>query len=99
MFVLVHISALDIDYRWFDSQNIAPRYEFGYGLSYTTFSYSALSVKPIMNTNAASNSGPQPGGPLSLYSDAVTATFTVKNAGNYDGNEVAQLYLVCSVLP
>lgn len=28
---------LFIDYRWFDSMSITPRYEFGYGLSYSTF--------------------------------------------------------------
>ena len=39
-----HIGALDIDYRHFDSANIEPRYEFGYGMSYTTFRYSHLSV-------------------------------------------------------
>ncbi len=34
-----------IDYRAFDQANITPTYEFGYGLSYTTFSYSNLTVK------------------------------------------------------
>jgi len=33
-----------IDYRHFDAANIAPTYEFGFGLSYTTFAYSNLKV-------------------------------------------------------
>lgn len=33
-----------IDYRSFDAQNITPIYEFGFGLSYTTFEYSNLTV-------------------------------------------------------
>lgn len=33
-----------IDYRYFDKNNIAPRFEFGFGLSYTTFQYSGLSI-------------------------------------------------------
>ncbi|PBP28603.1 beta-glucosidase 1 precursor [Diplocarpon rosae] len=33
-----------IDYRALDSQNITPIYEFGFGLSYTTFEYSDLTV-------------------------------------------------------
>jgi beta-glucosidase len=38
---------LYIDYRYFDKKNIAPRYEFGYGLSYTTFKLSSLVITPI----------------------------------------------------
>ena len=33
-------------YRWYDSQGKVPAYEFGFGLSYTTFAYSNLAVKP-----------------------------------------------------
>lgn len=28
-----------IDYKYFDQKNLTPRYEFGFGLSYTTFTY------------------------------------------------------------
>ncbi|KIY46801.1 glycoside hydrolase [Fistulina hepatica ATCC 64428] len=33
-----------IDYRWFDKHDITPRYEFGFGLSYTTFEYSDIAI-------------------------------------------------------
>lgn len=36
-----------IDYRAFDKQNINPTYEFGFGLSYTTFEYSNLRVRKL----------------------------------------------------
>jgi beta-glucosidase len=32
-------------YRWYDQQSIAPLFPFGHGLSYSTFQYSALSVR------------------------------------------------------
>jgi len=35
---------LEIDYRWFDAHNVTPRYAFGHGLSYTSFSYADLVV-------------------------------------------------------
>ncbi|KAM3417422.1 hypothetical protein BST61_g5668 [Cercospora zeina] len=36
-----------IDYRGFDARNETPIYEFGYGLSWSTFSYSNLQITPI----------------------------------------------------
>jgi beta-glucosidase len=94
LFFLPHsqfITSLDIDYRHFDRANITPRYEFGFGLSYTTFTYSDLAIK-ILSTVPANSM--QPGGPSGLYSDALIVGFTVKNTGAHDGNEVAQLYIV-----
>ena len=61
-------------YRYFDG---APLYPFGYGLSYTSFSYSGLSV-------AASTV--QAGSPAVI-------DVTVTNTGKRAGDEVAQLYL------
>ena len=38
---------LYIDYRHFDRYNITPRYEFGFGLSYTEWTYSDLAIKGL----------------------------------------------------
>lgn len=54
-----------------------PLYPFGYGLSYTSFSYSDINLdKSSMNINGE-----------------ITATVTVSNTGKYDGAEVVQLYI------
>jgi len=37
---------IHVGYRWFDQQKIAPLFPFGYGLSYTTFTYSDLKTAP-----------------------------------------------------
>ncbi|KAI1814403.1 glycoside hydrolase family 3 protein [Poronia punctata] len=83
---------LFIDYRHFDKNDIEPRYEFGYGLSYTNFTYSNIFV------DGKPSSGPAtgdviPGGREDLWDTAVTVTVTVANTGGVDGAEVAQLYV------
>ena len=55
----------------------APLYPFGFGLSYTTFAFSNLSVSPT----TASPNGP------------ITVSFDVKNTGKRAGNEVAEVYI------
>ena len=40
---------LNVGYRWFDKQHIEPLFPFGYGLSYSTFSYSDLKVLPALH--------------------------------------------------
>ena len=55
-----------------------PVYPFGYGLSYTNFSYSDVRLN---QTQMKMN-------------DKITATITVTNNGNYDGKEVVQMYIV-----
>ncbi|TAQ90369.1 hypothetical protein B7494_g1320 [Chlorociboria aeruginascens] len=84
-----------IDYRAFDQKNITPRYEFGFGLSYTSFTFSALSITHL----APGNTGPypigeiQPGGAVDLWDEWITVTANIQNTGPANGTEVAQLYL------
>jgi beta-glucosidase len=63
-----------------------PQWQFGFGLSYTTFDYSDLKI----NKNAF---GPD---------ETATINVTVKNTGNKEGKEVVQLFtseLVASITP
>jgi beta-glucosidase len=67
-------------YRYFEG---APLYPFGYGLSYTTFTYSDLFI---------------PNNPVTAGSPLM-AEVTVTNTGQRAGDEVAQLYLSFPKIP
>ena len=67
-------------YRYMTAE---PLYPFGFGLSYTTFTYSNLQL------SAPSAPGSQP----------VEATVTVTNTGKHAGEEVAELYLTTEASP
>ncbi|KAK2029820.1 glycosyl hydrolase family 3 N terminal domain-containing protein [Colletotrichum zoysiae] len=88
---------LYIDYRYFDAQNITPRYEFGYGLSYTTFNFADLSVDLTSYADTAEYPDPNiaivQGGHPSLWETIAVAEVSVTNTGSVDGAEVAQLYV------
>ena len=51
---------LFIDYRHFDANSISPRYEFGFGLSYTTFSFSDLQFKTLKSKSPLPSPRPDP---------------------------------------
>lgn len=84
-----------LDYRHFDAKNIKPRYEFGFGLSYTTFGYDNLVVEKV----AEGKFGEYPtgqvvqGGQEDLWDVLVEVSADVTNTGKVDGAEVAQLYV------
>jgi beta-glucosidase len=40
----IYSEGVDIGYRWYQSKNITPAFPFGFGLSYTSFSFSNLAV-------------------------------------------------------
>ncbi|KAM0708641.1 hypothetical protein Q7P35_005293 [Cladosporium inversicolor] len=93
---------LYIDYRHFDKYNITPRYEFGFGLSYTTFSYADLSVKSLGgNTNEyPTEQVPVPqGGPSDLWEVLYEVTIDIENTGDVDAKEVPQLYVNIATAP
>jgi len=89
---------VNIDYRWFDSKNITPRYEFGYGLSYSTFEMS--NIKLDQTYKADTSAYQKTAEPYedyeegnSLYDIIATVTVNVKNTGDVVACEVAQLYV------
>lgn len=89
---------LMIDYRHFDARNITPLYEFGFGLSYTTFNISKrLSVRSLKaelsSFPSTAKDKPIPGGNPDLWTKLFHASTTVSNTGNVSGAAVVQLYL------
>jgi beta-glucosidase len=74
---VTYAEGLLVGYRWFDAKNIEPLFPFGFGLSYTKFSY----------TNLRLIEGGDPANPM------VTAEFEIANTGGRAGAEVAQVYV------
>jgi beta-glucosidase len=66
-----------VGYRYYDKRKIEPRFPFGFGLSYTNFSYSELRVS---------------GNKIS-HDTSLEISFDLKNCGNRWGKEIAQLYV------
>ena len=86
-----------IDYRHYDANGIEPLYEFGYGLSYTSFSISGnLTVKKVSESLAPladESQGTAPGGLKDLWETVAVATVEVTNTGARAGYAVPQLYV------
>ncbi|KAH8727042.1 beta-glucosidase-like protein [Phaeosphaeriaceae sp. PMI808] len=88
---------LYIDYRAFDKKNITPQYEFGFGLSYTTFKYANLKVAAVPGADLSPFPSPNiaivQGGHPQLWQAVYRVTVTITNTGKVAGHEVVQLYL------
>jgi beta-glucosidase len=66
-----------VGYRYFDKHSITPQFPFGYGLSYTSFGYSDLKIKP---GKAASG-------------QTFEVSLKLRNQGKRAGAEVVELYV------
>ncbi|MBV9268906.1 MAG: glycoside hydrolase family 3 C-terminal domain-containing protein [Acidobacteriaceae bacterium] len=67
-----------VGYKWYDAKNIEPEFPFGFGLSYSKFSFSSLSI---------------PGHRSESATEPIEISFDVTNDSKRGGAEVAQVYL------
>ena len=72
-----HKESVYIGYRYYDTAKKHVLFPFGYGLSYTSFEYSDLKLSA---NNIKDN-------------ETVDVTFKIKNTGEVDGAEIAQIYV------
>ncbi|KAI1787106.1 glycoside hydrolase superfamily [Ganoderma leucocontextum] len=104
--LIEYTEGLNIDYRHFDANDIEPRFEFGFGLSYTDFAYSGLRVQQVQQHDqdsvteekawAGGEASPNVEGgstALWLHRPAFEVSFEVRNIGKVHGGEIPQLYL------
>ncbi|EIW74805.1 glycoside hydrolase family 3 protein [Coniophora puteana RWD-64-598 SS2] len=101
-----YTEGLFIDYRHFDAKNIEPRFEFGFGLSYTSFKYTNLKARKVGSTDDAENAlianwedgkatpiAEGSSAALWLHEPYIKVTFDIQNTGDLAGTEIPQLYL------
>ena len=74
-------------YRGYEHSGAKPLFSFGYGLSYTTFGYKNLNVRPVAAATGSSGEGATD--PELRYEVA----FDVTNTGHRDGADVAEIYV------
>ncbi len=77
-FTINYTEGIFMGYRGFDTFGIKPQFSFGYGLSYTTFTYSDLSIRSLEENSS--------GG-------LVNVSFIIKNTGQRAGAEIAEIYI------
>jgi beta-glucosidase len=77
---IVYKEGVFVGYRGYEKAGTKPLFPFGHGLSYTSFEYSNLSVRPL-------EAGSSPSGPR------YEVAFDVENTGAREGADVAQVYV------
>jgi len=77
-FPVNYFEGFNVGYKWYDANQLTPLFPFGYGLSYTTFSFRDAAL--VNNLSTASNPNFQ-------------VSFTLSNTGTVAGAEVGQVYL------
>ncbi len=70
-FDLNYTEGAKVGYKWFEAENKQPLFPFGFGLSYTTYAYSGLTVDDSNRT----------------------VHFKVRNTGQREGTEIAEVYV------
>ena len=80
---VVYKEGVFVGYRGYEHNGTKPLFPFGYGLSYTTFKYTNLAIKPA----APGAKGSELSAPL------YEVSFDVTNTGAREGTDVAQVYV------
>ena len=85
-------------YRYYDTFKVPVQFDFGYGLSYTSFEYSDLKLSAASFNASDANSATGNVGATSGYGDTKSSNtlkvqFKLKNTGKVSGAEVVQLYV------
>lgn len=72
-----YTEGLYVGYRHFVTRDVKPLFEFGYGLSYTSFKYDDLTIKHIDENGE----------------NKTVVTYKITNTGNRKGAEISQVYV------